>query len=198
MPVSAEKVDFWYLGGLGRHASVAEEDAWMALSETVPNDKVLGLIVDSTEAANFVDPVVRLYQGAFALLPDWRDPNNDFDTGPQSGFWTNINALRSGMSIADLAQAFVASREFQEHYGSREVTAALITAFYHNVLQRDPESSEIAAWINTGQDAAHILIGFTESTEMKTLTADVLHYWKTATAGGHDFEPLPPPLPSSV
>jgi hypothetical protein len=70
MPVSAEKVDFWCLGGLGCHASVAEEDAWVALSETVPNDKVLGLIVDSPEAANFVDSVVRLYQGAFARLPD--------------------------------------------------------------------------------------------------------------------------------
>ena len=45
--------------------------------------------------------------GRFQSFPDALDPNGNFDTGAQSGFWVNVNAMRNGV---DVAQAFVDRR----------------------------------------------------------------------------------------
>ena len=91
-----------------------------------------------------------------------------------------------------LAEAFVVSAEFQQTYGTTAVTPALITAFYEHILGRDPSSAEVAAWQATGLDAAHILIGFTQSTEFIARSQTSVDAFKVALADGqHPAGPLP-------
>ena len=167
MPYSQAQIDLFHLRALGRHATIDEQIQWSALSNQVDEPTFQRLFVDTPEANSLFDPVFRLYAGAFGRVPDWHSPDgpNDFDSSVHSGLWVNINALRSGLSIVDLARAFVASDEFHHMYGTTEVSAGLIVAFYNNVLDRAPSAAEISAWLETGLDAGQILAGFTESPE---------------------------------
>jgi hypothetical protein len=174
MAETTTQIDQTYLEVLARHATSEEQLEWAALSQLL-GQHVDDQITQIPEAIDFVDPVIRLYMGAFNRFPDAFDPNGDFDTGAQSGFWVNVNALRNG---ADVAQAFVASPEFQSLYGTTQVSAGLITAFYSHILARAPSSAEISAWQESGLDAAHILVGFTESIEFKALSQSAVNLEK--------------------
>src|ERR1700710_1280345 len=165
MAFTKAQIDLIYEEVLSRHATAAEQSTFSSLSNTESTAQINLDIATLPEATSFVDPVVRLDQGAFGRLPDSIDPNGNFDTGAQSGLWANTNALRTGVSLLGLAQAFVGSQEFLNQYGSTTVTPALITAYYEHILGRDPSSTEVANWVATGQSAAQILIGFTQSTE---------------------------------
>ena len=189
MALSKSEIDLIYQELLARHATLAEQDAFSALSNNVSALQLQQHIITLPEATNIVDPIFRLYQGAFGRLPDAVDPNGNFDSGAQSGFWVNVNAVRDGVSIQGLANAFVASSEFHDLYGSTTVTPALITAFYHNILGRDPSSAEVGAWVDTGLDAGGILHGFTQSTEFTARSQASVNQSKL------DLCPLPPPPP---
>src|ERR1700754_4888333 len=104
-------MDLIFLEGLRRQHSEAGKRAFSALSKSEGTAQIQQDISTLPEATNLVDPLVRLYQGAFGRLPDSIDPNSNFDTGAQSGFWVNTNALRSGVTLLGLAQAFVVSAE---------------------------------------------------------------------------------------
>ena len=197
MALTAAQIDLRYEEVLARHATPAEQQAFAALSLTQSNAQIDADIATLPEATSFVDPIVRLYQGAFGRLPDTIDPNGNFDTGAQSGYWVNVNAFRSGVSLVAMAEAFVASAEFHNLYGTTTVTPALITAFYQHILGRDPASSEVAAWQATGLDAAHILLGFTQSTEFVNSSQPFVDQFKEALAEGqHPNGPLPSPGPA--
>jgi hypothetical protein len=99
------------------------------------------------------------------------DPNENIDSGAQSGYWTNVNALRNGLTLTELAEAFVASPEFRAVHGATQLESALIIDMYHMIPQRSPSSAEIAAWMNKGLDTAHVMLGITESTEAKDFAA---------------------------
>src|SRR4051794_22651520 len=104
--VSQQAVDERYTLLYARHATEDEQIQWSKLSET---HDVTSAVGHTAEAEHFVDPLLRLYAAAFNRAPDVTDPNGNVDTGPQSGYWTNLNALRNGLSLGDLAEAFVAS-----------------------------------------------------------------------------------------
>ena len=164
--VSQQRVDEWYTILYARHATADEKIQWSALSETHDISAAIG---HSAEAEQYIDPVLRLYLAAFHRAPDVVDPNGNFDTGPQSGYWTNVNALRNGMSLGDLAEAFVASVEWKGVHGTTALVDPIIIDLYRNYLQRSPSSDEIAAWMHTGLDTAHVLLGISKSTEAKDL-----------------------------
>ena len=188
------QIDLMYEEVLSRHATAAEKAAFSSLANTESTAQIESDIATLPEATTLVDPLVRLYQGAFGRLPDTIDPNGNFDTGAQSGFWVNTNALRSGLTLVQMAQAFVASAEFTAQYGTTSVTPALITAFYQHILGRDPSSAEVGAWQATGLDAAHVLLGFTQSTEFIARSQGSVDAFKVALANGlHPSGPLPPP-----
>jgi hypothetical protein len=175
MALTNQDIDLFYLEVLARHATQAEQATFAALSNSESSAQIRADIATLPEATTFVDPVIRLYQGAFGRVPDTADPQGDtvaaFDTGATSGYWANVNAYRSGISLLALAEAFTHSQEFINLYGSSNVTAALITAYYQHILGRDPASTEVSAWLNAKDsaghplDAAQILLGFTQSTE---------------------------------
>jgi hypothetical protein len=151
---------------LGRHGTADELATWSSVAD----------IINSSDGPNFVEPLVRLYVGMFSRLPDVADPNNDFNSGPQSGYWTNVNLLRDGkISLIDMAEAFAQSPEGFAHFGVEgqlHITpdAGYIQELYHTLLNRTGSDVEIAAWQNLKPDIAQLTFGFTESIEYKADT----------------------------
>jgi hypothetical protein len=191
MSVSQQRVDEWYTILYARHAAADEMIQWSTLSETYDVTSAIG---HTAEAEQIIDPVLRLYLSAFHRVPDVADPNGNFDTGTQSGYWANVNAVRNGLSLGDLAEAFVASAEWKTVHGTTALIEPLISGLYNTYLHRTASTAEISAWMNTGLDTAHVLLGISESTEAKDLAV-----WKitealklsVTTASGHpDSEPF--------
>src|SRR4029079_5460829 len=120
------------------------QKAWAAMSDA----DVRTAFENSQETIQYVDPVIRLYQVAFGRVPD------------QAGLTVNVAALRAIGSGAAPAPAFVGSQEFLSHYGSSAMSANLVQALYQNALGRTGSSDEVHAWLNSGVDPAHLIVGF--------------------------------------
>jgi hypothetical protein len=97
----------------------------------------------------------RLYQAAFNRVPD------------VAGLGFNIHSLDVGLSLADVAQQFISSAEFQHTYGNPD-DDAWVTLLYQNVLHRAPEQAGFAfhLWeLSVGLTRAQQLAEFSESPE---------------------------------
>lgn len=98
----------------------------------------------------------RLYQAAFDRTPD--------KVG--QGFW--MNRLDIGVSLRDIADAFVASNEFKALYGADPSNAGIVAKFYQNVLHRAPDAHS-QFWVDVLDSkratVAEVLVGFSESAE---------------------------------
>ena len=166
-----------YEADLGRAAASNEQAAWFALdsSGTLNDSQVIAGIVNSAEAVGSGWEVVRLYQSAFNRIPDGSIPPSL--TG---GYQVNTAAIDSfaGGKISELQLAadFVAEQEFINHYGNlagQTTTsdpsgmAIFIQALYLNDLGRTGSAAEVNAWLATGDSAAQVLIGFSDSTEFQ-------------------------------
>ena len=104
----------------------------------------------------------RLYQSAFNRTPD------------DAGLSHNVNLMDGGLSIFDMANAFIQSAEFQQTYGASIDDATFITLLYNNVLNRAPDDAGLAGWqdsLNGGSTRAEVLFGFSESGENKANVA---------------------------
>lgn len=159
---------------LQRPASIPEQDAWVlpkALASMSDAD-VRSAFEDSQETIHDVDPVIRLYQVAFGRVPD------------QAGLSVNVGALRALGSDTAIAQAFVDSQEFLAYYGSKTVNATLITALYQNALGRSGSTAEVQAWLTSGVDPAHLIIGFSDSNEFIARSQTGVLSFLDAAAGG--------------
>ncbi|WP_334190312.1 DUF4214 domain-containing protein [Noviherbaspirillum sp.] len=99
----------------------------------------------------------RLYQAAFNRKPDL------------TGLGVQVTALDRGVSLLQIAQNFMESKEFTDLYGSNLSSAALVTQLYRNVLHREPEPAGFAHWMNQldniGQPRHEVLMFFSESAE---------------------------------
>ena len=155
MTVSASVINADYQHILFRSAGASEIAAWSNVDTNA--EGLLAGIEHSSEALTFVDPLIRLYQGAFDRAPD------------VSGLDANVNAMRGGhLSIYDMANAFVNSAEFVNTYGALS-DEQYVEQLYQNVLGRAGSQAEVAAWLATGADRAHILVGFTNRMSMSRL-----------------------------
>lgn len=105
----------------------------------------------------------RLYRAAFDREPD------------QAGLTHNVNIMDGGLSIFDMANAFIGSAEFKQTYGDGIDNTTFVTLLYQNVLDRAPDQVGLDGWLaqlGSGQtDRQHVLFGFSESAENKTATA---------------------------
>lgn len=100
----------------------------------------------------------RLYQAAFNRTPD------------QGGLSHNVNLMDGGLSIFDMANAFIASQEFQNTYGTNVTNTAFVTLLYQNVLNRAPDQAGLDGWLaqlDGGTERKNVLFGFSESGENK-------------------------------
>ena len=92
-----------------------------------------------------------LYDGVLGRAPDAGGLN----------YWTG--QLQSGAdSLTQVAAGFMASPEFQQHYGAPDPTG-LVTELYQNALGRAPDASGAAYW--ESQPAVNAAVGISESPE---------------------------------
>ncbi|MCY1708350.1 DUF4214 domain-containing protein [Pannonibacter sp. SL95] len=140
----------------GTEAELAEYTTQIQTHQTT-TWAVLNALINSEEATQFVDPVIRLYYAGLKRQPDVAGIDHWADN------------LRDGSaSLLQIAQGFVGSQEWLNTYGATDTTDEVIGALYKNVLLRDGSADEIAAWKATGLSTAEILIGFSESSEFRS------------------------------
>ncbi len=153
-----------YSDVLGRAASAAEQAAWVAAESSgmLSAAQVIADIVNSPEAQGSSWAIVRLYQAAFGRVPD------------AAGFTADVDFLDPAAggtgTLLQVAEDVVASAEFQSTYGNPNTPATLaacIEALYQNVLGRTGSTAEVDAWLATGESAAQILIGLSNSAEFQ-------------------------------
>jgi len=131
---------------------------------TVTHGSLVDTVLSSAEFNTYVGPVSRLYLAAFHRVPD------------QPGLINWVNYMRAGNTLESVADAFVASQEFQLTYGTLDDTQ-YVTLLYENVLGRQPDPTGLADW--TGQLAGvttrgQVLIGFSQSPEAISLFVPTL------------------------
>lgn len=118
----------------------------------------------------------RLYQAAFDRTPD---------AGGLS-FW--INSLDRGVSLTEVAAAFLTQKEFKDTYGSSQSNLELVTRFYQNILGREPEAAGRDFWVNVldtkKSDVAGVLAAISESVENKAGLVDIIGNGFTYTPWG--------------
>jgi hypothetical protein len=105
--------------------------------------------------------VYRLYQAAFDRVPDIGGVSH----------W--IKQKDAGISLDDIAGAFISSAEFKAAYG-QATDAAFIGLLYQNVLDRGPDAGGFSYWagqLARGMPRSEMLVGFSESTENQINTA---------------------------
>ena len=157
-----------------------------------------GNVAPSADALRFADgwlaldggtelgSALRLYQATLGRDPD-----------PIGlGFWTD--ALEAGtITLAEAAQGFVGSVEFQARYGAPD-NAGFVDLLYRNVLGRAADAEGHAHWKNGLDNGAltrvQVVLGFSDSAELKAATAadystgvwaaapvavDVMRYYET-------------------
>jgi hypothetical protein len=119
--------------------------------------------------------VFRLYQAAFGRTAD------------PGGLGFHIGNIElAGLSLAQVAQNFINSPEFQQKYGALSNTD-FVTQLYANVLHRAPDAGGLAYWTNllaTGTPRAAVMLGFSESPENRANTLDSVY-------AGLRFQPWP-------
>jgi len=114
-------------------------------------DKILAFDISGHAGETY-----RLFQAAFDRTPDLNGVS----------YWTK--QLDSGLTLHNLAQAFVNSAEFASIYGTNPTSQNLITHFFTNVLGRAPETAGLNYWVNelqSGVSKADVLVDFSESPE---------------------------------
>lgn len=123
--------------------------------------------------------VYRLYQAALGRTPDLAG----------LGYW--LAQADSGMQLQNMADHFIASNEFRQLYGSTPSNEAFVTACYHNVLGRSPDSGGFDWWLTqlkSGQvSRASLLASMSDSAENIAMTGSIVAtgVWYQAYDVGH-------------
>lgn len=107
-----------------------------------------------------------LYEAAFNRAPDLDG----------LGYWNK--EFDQGASLESVSQRFITSPEFTGLYGPALSTDAFVTALYQNILDRAPEQSGLAFWVDqlqTGaKNEAQVLASFSESNENKIALSGII------------------------
>ena len=173
-------------GGAGRdNAYYDGEYAEYALERTVAGFQVTdsNALRDGTDALESVERIhfsdvsvaldtdgvageaYRLYKAAF-------DRESD-DSG--LGYW--IAQLENGSSLNGVANAFVASDEFQSLYGDSVTDEEFVNLLYNNVLDRNADAGGYTYWTNalhSDLTRADVLVSFSESIENQNNVAELI------------------------
>ncbi|WP_170305589.1 YHYH protein [Pseudoduganella ginsengisoli] len=165
--IAANGVSTVVFGGNASRYTIAASGSGYTVTDTEGNDGTV--TVTRTQRLQFADTNIaldvdgipgiayRLYQAAFNRVPD----------EPGLGFW--INVLDYGNPMSVVLAAFTGSPEFKSLYGTNPTNSALVTAFYTNVLHREPEAAGKAYWIDVLDrkldSVDNVLFNFSRSTE---------------------------------
>ncbi len=151
----------WLAGGSHNDVLRGEND----------DDILLGDGFDASYAPEEAAAVYRLYLATLARDADATGYNN----------WTEALAMDS-RTLLEVANGFVASAEFQATYGALD-NPAFVTLLYNNVLDRDPDAQGLDNWVtklDAGMSRAQVVLGFSQSSEFITQTADAATAFETS------------------
>jgi len=163
-----------YVNVLHRNPDAAGQQLWVNYTNATSRGAALLAFSDSLENHRQTLPTAgsasdaeatRLYQAAFNRAPD--------DAG--LALWSG--QLHQGIAVDQVAQGFVASREFAQAYGSLD-PSGFVTQLYTNILHRAPDAAGQQGWLNAlagGATRAHVLAGFADSNENRIATAGATH-----------------------
>ena len=123
-----------------------------------------GVLALDTDPGDTAGQAYRLYQAAFARVPD------------MPGVAYHMNDMESnGLSVVQIARNFIASPEFKTQYGENPTEDEYINLLYQNVLGRTPGQFEIDYYkerFESGTtDWNTTLVFFAESPENVSLVA---------------------------
>ena len=127
-------------------------DTLIQVERIVFSDRTVALDIDGNAGQSY-----RIYQAAFNRTPD------------NGGLKYWIGLMDSGVSLATVSSAFIASAEFQSLYGVIPKNDQFVTKLYSNVLHRTPDQGGYDYWVGLLNDAkidkTSTLINFSESAE---------------------------------
>ncbi|UQV18018.1 DUF4214 domain-containing protein [Brevundimonas albigilva] len=125
--------------------------------------------VDGTltfDAASQAAQVMRMYDAALARQSD------------QGGFENWLDRLEGGLTLTQMAQAFLDSAEFQANFGGLS-NQDYVAQLYRTTLRREPDAGGLANWTarldNGSLNRTDMLVAFSESAEHVNNTASVLN-----------------------
>ena len=108
----------------------------------------------------------RIYNAVFVRFPD--------SDGLE--YWINKNSSGENTN-RQVADSFLASKEFKETYGEDVDTGTYVNNLYKNILGRDADHHGYDYWVqqlDSGQETrGELLLGFAESLENKALFSKV-------------------------
>ena len=170
---TAADINGWYQSIQFRDGPVATVSSFVALlnNHTMTAQQVQQSIVSDSFCANYVNPIVRLYQAAFNRVPDNDGQNR----------WVDLAA--SGDSLQNIANGFANSPEFLALYGvnaSAPINAALLTGFYQNILGRAPDAAGYGYWLNSGLTVGQVLNQFAQSSEFILKSSELVANFQAA------------------
>jgi Ca2+-binding RTX toxin-like protein len=189
-------VTLLYANVLGRAPDAAGLAGWLARLQSGSDrtDVVLGFsesaefvrttagaVLDHARAGHqtrWADAVYRLYAATLDREPDAAGLRG----------WTAL--LADGASLSEIAGGFLGSVEFTRAYGSTNDTA-FVTLLYANVLGRAPDAAGLAGWLarlQSGSDRTDVVLGFSESAEFVSTTAEAMQDWMRTTGEGARFD----------
>ncbi|MBY0238052.1 MAG: YHYH protein [Burkholderiaceae bacterium] len=143
---TANGVSVVAFGGNASRYTIAVSGTGYTVTDTEGSDGTV--TVTRTQRLQFADTNIsldvdgipgkayRLYQAALNRTPDVAG----------LGYW--ISVLDDGISMNAVSASFIASAEFKSLFGANPTNSELVTAFYRNVLHRDPEQAGYAYWLN--------------------------------------------------
>lgn len=150
----------FYNNILFRDPAESEIGPWVAaIDGGTPINDVRDEFINSLEAINVVDPIVRLYDGLLGRQAE------------KTGLDGNVDVFRTGVSLEAMAQSFLNSPEFAAKYGDIS-RGDFITLLYNNSLERQPEPEGFNFYLNSGLTYAQIaaaIVGSPESTAVNDL-----------------------------
>jgi subtilisin-like proprotein convertase family protein len=108
----------------------------------------------------------RIFQAAFNRAPDKGG----------LGYW--MSALDHGVSLLDVADGFIQSKEFKDLYGTNPTNADLVAKYYANILHRAPDAAGAEYWTKLLDQHtvtnADVLMNISESAENQAALVGVL------------------------
>ncbi len=170
-------VEQMYVSALGRTGDSSGVQFWTSYLDA-GNSRGEVLREFSETGEHVTRTSAQLAQGLWIADPNARVAARMYDAAldrlPDSGglaVWTN--ALNGGTSVVSMANAFVASQEFQARFGSL-TNQQFVEQLYVFALNRPGDSAGVGFWtsqLNNGQSRAFILAEFSETAEHVTNTA---------------------------
>ena len=172
--ISTTQIDEIYQAVLQRAPTDAAVATWLATEPPVSESTLISALVDSSEAQQYVYPVIEIIELATGLAP----------TSGQMDGW--VNAVRAyvaqgetiNQALLNVAQAWVDNSNFQAQYGT--TSTSIIEGIYGKAFGVVPTAAEVAAW--STQSPGEILLAFSVSTTYSDKLQASIQQYLTAAA----------------